>query len=146
MSLLGEVEGNSWISSYSTSPTKLSISIQPTIHPLTVVAGKLSGGLTIYICYMVFTIIFFNFSFVSKSIINLFFLGSWSLNTCSSLALLWVVTWMSPMLTELEVTFTSTIGLVSIILLPLFFKMFYILPNLGQFINLCPTIPQMWQG
>jgi len=46
---------------------------------------KSGGKLAAYICCMVSTI---DLSLTSQSIVNLFFFGFWSLNTCSSLALL----------------------------------------------------------
>ncbi len=45
------------------------------VHSFTIMVGKSNGKLTIYICCMVSTIDFFNFSLVSKLAIDLLFVG-----------------------------------------------------------------------
>ncbi len=81
--------------------------------------GKSNGKLTTYICCIISTIDLFNFSYAPQSAIDVFVLGFQSLNTCSSLVLLCVVTRISIVLTEGVTILTLAIGLNSIIEPPL---------------------------
>jgi len=112
------------------------------VHCFTIMVSKFNGRLIVYICCMVSTIYFFNFSLVSKLATNLLFVGFQFLNTCFSLALLWVVIWTFAMLIEALGTFTLSFKLVSIILPLLFLTWFtfhQILNNLLVCVSLSYT-------
>lgn len=111
MILLGEVERKFWSFVGFISSTKLNILTKLVVHSLVEGIGKFGGGLISYICYMVSTTNLFNLSLVSQYVVNLFSLGSWSLNTYYSLMLLWVVTLTSTMLIKTTTILTSIVGL-----------------------------------
>jgi hypothetical protein len=143
MILLEKVEGISLSFVVFASFVEFNILAQLVVHSPTKGLGKSNGGLVVCIYCMVSTIEFFNLSLISQSIVDLFFLGFWPLNTCSTLVLLQVVTLTSTMLTKVIVTLVSIMSLGSMVLPPISLNMSCILPNLGQFINLWPIIPQM---
>jgi phosphatidylserine synthase len=119
MVLFGKVEGISWNFDGSAGFTGLGIPAQLVVHYSIEGVGKSSGKLTTYIYCIVSTIDLFNFSLTSQSVANWFFLGFQSLNTYSSLVLLWVVTLTSTMLTKVTINFGSRFkfcGLTSFIL------------------------------
>lgn len=123
---------------------EFNILAQLVVHYATKGLGKSNGGLVVCIYCMVSTIEFFNLFLISQSIVDLFFLGFWPLNTCSTFLLLQVVTLTSTMLTKVIITLVSIMSLDSMVLPPISLNMSCILPNLGQSINLWPIIPQMW--
>ncbi len=95
-------------------------------------------------CWIVPTIVFFNFS-SSQSTIILFFLGFFSWNTYSFVILLLITT-----LTSITFTLTMiilTLDTIFLSKLDAFFpwNIFCISTNLGQFVILCPFKPHMWQ-
>jgi hypothetical protein len=143
MILLEEVEGISLSFVVFASFVEFNILAQLVVHSATEGLGKSNGGLVVCIYCMVSIVEFFNLYLISQSIEDLFFLGFWPLNTCSTLVLLQVVTLTSTMLTKVIITLVSIMSLGSMVLPPISLNMSCILPNLGQFINLWPIIPQM---
>jgi hypothetical protein len=95
----------------SASFVELGILAQLIVHFVVEGVGKYDGRLNAYIYCMISTIDLFNFSLVSQSTTNLFFLGSQYLNTCSSFVLLQVITLTLTMLIETITTLTSVVGL-----------------------------------
>jgi hypothetical protein len=105
--LLRKVEGISSSFVVFAIFVELNILAQLMVHSPTEGLGKSNGGLAACIYCMVSTIELFNLSLISQSIADLFFLGFWLLNTCSSIILFQVVTLTSTMLTKAIITLVS---------------------------------------
>lgn len=103
----------------SIGSTELGMLAQLVVHSPIKGIGKYNGKLTTYICCIVSTIDLFNFFYAPQSTIDVFVLGFQSLNTCSSLVLLNVITRTSIMLTEGVTILTLAFGLNFIIEPPL---------------------------
>ncbi len=99
-----------------------------------------------WICWIVSTIDFFNYSSFSQSVTFFAFLSFLSLNTCSLVTLLLVVTLTSTTFTFAMIVCVSTIGWTSVITIDFPWNIFFILANFGQSVILCPLKPQMWHA
>ncbi len=76
MNLLRNVKGTSYNLDGFARFDELGILVQLLVHSPTIVKGTSNGGVVACIYCMVSTMEFFNFLFVSHSIVVLFFLGS----------------------------------------------------------------------